>query len=134
MAKEQQIIIPSTLQHIHIIESFLEQLRWDCDIDDCQYGNIHLAVVEAVTNAIMHGNKGDAKKQIVFIMERFNGQLKFCVKDQGKGFNMEQVPDPTLPENKEKLNGRGVFLIKNLADHVDFRDNGATLEMIFNVG
>lgn len=134
MAKEQQIIIPSTLQHIHIIESFLEQLRWDCEIDDCQYGNIHLAVVEAVTNAIMHGNKGDAKKQIVFIMEQINGQLKFCVKDQGKGFDMLKVPDPTLPENKEKLNGRGVFLIRNLADHVDFLDNGATLEMTFNVG
>ena len=64
---------------------------------------------------------------------RMNGNIKFCIKDQGKGFDLNKIPDPTLPENKEKLNGRGVFLIRNLADHVDFKDNGATLEMTFSL-
>jgi serine/threonine-protein kinase RsbW len=131
MSLEKEIRIPSSLQHIHIIESFLEQLRWDFNIDDCQYGNIHLAVVEAVTNAILHGNKGDAKKEITFFWQRVNGNIRFCIKDQGKGFDLNKIPDPTLPENKEKPNGRGVFLIRNLADDVHFKDNGATLEMTF---
>lgn len=133
MSLQQEITIPSSIQHIHIIESFLEQLRWDHQIDDCQYGNIHLAVVEAVTNAILHGNKGDARKQITFEWQRINGKIKFSIKDQGKGFNLDEIPDPTLPENKEKLHGRGVFLIRNLADQVDFKDNGATLEMTFHL-
>jgi serine/threonine-protein kinase RsbW len=127
------IQIPSSLQHIHVIEDFIDRLRWDFDIDDCLFGNIHLAVVEAVTNAIVHGNKGDVKKQITFEFRRHDGHLLFSIKDQGKGFNLSEVPDPTLAENKERLNGRGVFLIRNLADAVDFKDNGSTLEMVFHL-
>jgi serine/threonine-protein kinase RsbW len=129
----ETIQIPSSLQHIHVIEDFIDRLRWDFDIDDCLFGNIHLAVVEAVTNAIIHGNKGDARKQITFEFHRKDKHLLFCIRDQGKGFDPTVVPDPTLSENKDKLNGRGVFLIKNLADTVDFRDNGSTLEMVFHL-
>lgn len=130
---EEIIKIPSSLKHLHVIEDFIDRLRWDFNIDDCRFGNIHLAVVEAVTNAIVHGNKGDANKYITFSYRSEDGRLLFCIKDQGKGFNPDLVPDPTLTENREKLNGRGVFLIRNLADDVDFRDNGATLEMVFHL-
>lgn len=133
MIEKEEIQIPSSLIHIHVIESYIEKLRWDCDIDDCLYGNIHLAVVEAVTNAIVHGNQGDAEKLITFVAQRVKGELRLCIKDQGKGFDPLDVPDPTLPENKAKMNGRGVFLIKNLADDVDYKDNGRTLEMVFHL-
>src|SRR5690606_23064851 len=120
---EEVIQIPSSLQHIHVIEDFIERLRWDFEIDDCLFGNIHLAVVEAVTNAIVHGNKSDIQKQITFCFHPTKEKLRFRIKDEGTGFDPTCVPDPTLPENKTKINGRGVFLIKNLADNVAFQDN-----------
>ncbi|MCO5231433.1 MAG: ATP-binding protein [Chitinophagales bacterium] len=103
------------------------------NLDDCIYGNIHLAVVEAVTNAIIHGNHMDINKNVILKSEVNSSSITFIVKDQGSGFDETSIPDPTLPENKEKLNGRGVFLIKKLADKVSFNENGTELQMIFHL-
>lgn len=129
----QPIKIPSSLKNIHIIEEYIDNVRNDFMIDDSVYGNIHLAVVEAVTNAIVHGNKSDESKAIFFNSEISDSTIKFIVKDQGSGFDNSSIPDPTLPENREKLSGRGVFLIKNLADDVIFEENGTSLHIIFNL-
>lgn len=127
------IQIPSSLKHIHIIEEYIEKVKIDYKIDDSVYGNIHLAVVEAVTNAIVHGNKLDESKEIYFNSEKDNSSIRFIIKDQGTGFDASSIPDPTLPENREKISGRGVFLIKNLADNVIFEDNGTSLQMVFQL-
>lgn len=129
----QPILIPSSLKNIHIIEDYIDNVRNDFMIDDSIYGNIHLAVVEAVTNAIIHGNKSDENKEIFFNTEKDDSSITFIVKDQGTGFDDNSIPDPTLPENREKLSGRGVFLIKNLADDVIFTENGTSLHMIFKL-
>lgn len=129
----QPIQIPSSLKNIHIIEEYIDNVRNDFMIDDSVYGNIHLAVVEAVTNAIVHGNKSDENKEIFFNSQKDDSSITFIVKDQGTGFDNNAIPDPTLPENKEKLSGRGVFLIKHLADDVIFEENGTSLHMIFKL-
>ena len=123
--------IPSSLKYIHVIEEYINTVRSDFQIDDCIYGNIHLAVVEAVTNAIIHGNKSDENKDVYFETKKEDTKIEIIVKDQGDGFDAEVIPDPTLPENLEKISGRGVFLIKNLADEVIFSENGTVLQMIF---
>lgn len=130
---KQSIQIPSSLKYIHVIEEYIDKVKSDFKIDDSIYGNIHLAVVEAVTNAIVHGNKMDESKEVVFDSFLENSKLSFTVKDQGLGFNAENIPDPTLPENREKISGRGVFLIKNLADEVIFEDNGSALHLVFRL-
>lgn len=123
--------IPSSLKYIHIIEEYINTVRSDFQIDDSIYGNIHLAVVEAVTNAIVHGNKSDENKDVYFETKKEDTLIKIIIKDEGPGFDSEEIPDPTLPENREKISGRGVFLIKNLADEVTFSENGSTLQMVF---
>lgn len=125
--------IPSSLKYIHVIEEYIDTVRSDFQIDDSVYGNIHLAVVEAVTNAIVHGNKLDENKDVYFETQKEETQIKIIVRDQGKGFDADEIPDPTLPENREKISGRGVFLIKNLADEVTFSENGTSLQMIFMI-
>lgn len=125
--------IPSSLKYIHVIEEYIDTVRNDFQIDDSIYGNIHLAVVEAVTNAIVHGNKLDENKDVYFETKKEDTKIKFIVKDEGKGFNSNKIPDPTLPENREKISGRGVFLIKNLADEVTFSEDGSTLQMVFHI-
>lgn len=125
--------IPSSLKYIHVIEEYIDTVRNDFQIDDSIYGNIHLAVVEAVTNAIVHGNKLDENKDVYFETKKEDTKIKFIVKDEGKGFDSNKISDPTLPENREKISGRGVFLIKNLADEVTFSEDGSTLQMVFHI-
>jgi serine/threonine-protein kinase RsbW len=57
--------------------------------------------------------------------------IKFTVKDEGQGFNYDNLPDPTAPENIEKPGGRGIFLMKHLSDEVSFRNNGTEVELSF---
>ncbi len=92
-----------------------------------------VAVTEAVNNAIIHGNGKDKNKEVDLSLEIGKEKLFFTIKDQGKGFNPDALPDPTAPENILSIGGRGIFLVKNLADKVDFLDEGRTVKMTFNV-
>jgi serine/threonine-protein kinase RsbW len=87
-----------------------------------------------MTNAIKHGNKYDPDKKVCLTLEtKEDRYLCFTIKDQGCGFDPETLPDPTSPDFLEEPNGRGVFLIQKLADHVKFSNNGTTLEMWFDL-
>ena len=72
--------------------------------------------------------KGDLKVQVDIPKE--DGRLTIRVTDQGKGFDFKDIPDPITPENLEKLNGRGLFLIQNAMDGVEFADGGRTIKMM----
>ncbi len=129
----EQIKIPSKLEDISMVESQVENLKAKLNIDDAIYGNMMLAVVEAVTNAITHGNHYAPDKQVTFQTYKNTRSLKFMISDEGEGFDPNRVPDPTLPENLEKPCGRGVYLIKHLADLVVFHDKGRTIELRFRI-
>ena len=122
-------------ENISVVEKFVDDLRSEVKIGDEVYGNILVSITEAANNAMMHGNKGDEKKQveIQYGLDERGKNLSFIIKDQGPGFNYNQLADPTAPENLEKTSGRGVFLMMQLADMVVFSDNGATVEMSFRI-
>lgn len=127
------IQIPSIPENIRIVESFIDNAKDQFHITDDIYGNIMVAVTESVNNAIKHGNSSDKSKNVnisLFIEEK---SIKFVVEDQGLGFDPEGLPDPTLPENINKPDGRGIFLMRNLCDGLEFSDEGRTVEMSFNM-
>lgn len=95
------------------------------------YGKVLVAAVEAVNNSIVHGNKYASEKDVVITVSLEGSKLHIFVKDQGIGFDYENVPDPTTPENIENISGRGVFLMKHLADSIVFYDNGSRIEPNF---
>jgi serine/threonine-protein kinase RsbW len=128
-----QVKIPSRLDNISVVESKVEVLKSELNLEDAIYGNVMLAVVEAVTNAIQHGNRYSPEKNVTFETHRSTHNLRFTISDEGEGFDPNRVPDPTLPENIEKPCGRGVFLIRNLADGVNFEDDGRTIQLTFNI-
>ena len=97
------------------------------------YGKMFLAVLEATNNAIVHGNKEVETKKVRVDIAKEKKTLKVVVADEGRGFDYNKIPDPTLLENIEKPNGRGVFLIKNLADKLTFENNGSKIQMIFDL-
>lgn len=126
-----KIEIPSITDNIRLVESFIDNVKQEYNLDDDIYGNVMIAVTESVNNAIIHGNKSDKSKNVTLSLELKEGQVVFKVKDEGEGFNYQGLPDPTAPENIDKPNGRGVFLMKNLSDEVNFKDEGRTVELAF---
>lgn len=125
------IQIPSIIENIRMIESFIDNAKERFHLDEDLYGNIMIAVTEAVNNAIKHGNGGNSSKNVFLSLTINENLLKFVVKDEGSGFDHHELPDPTSPENLEKPGGRGIFLMKNLSDQVEFRENGKTVELSF---
>ena len=129
--KNIRIEIPSLAENIRMIESFIDNAKDKYHLDDDIYGNIMIAVTEAVNNAIKHGNRNDSSKNVSLSLSLEEGLIRFKVEDEGRGFDHQNLPDPTAPENIEKPGGRGIFLMKHLSDEVEFGDGGRVVELSF---
>lgn len=129
--KSIKISIPSLIENIRIIESFIDNAREKFNINDDIYGNIMVSVTECVSNAIVHGNKGDKKKVVNIELRFLEDQIRFIIEDQGEGFDFQTLKDPTAPEHISKPGGRGVFIMKQLSDEVEFEDEGRTAILTF---
>ena len=123
--------IPSISDNIRMIESFIDNAKERFHLNEDMYGNIMIAVTEAVNNAIKHGNKADSSKNVFLSLTLDENLLKFVVKDEGPGFDFHTLPDPTAPENLDKPGCRGIFLMRHLSDDVNFKDNGRVVELSF---
>jgi len=128
-----QLKISSRIENISVVENLIDELSEKYKIGTEVYGNILIAIVEAVTNCIIHGNKLDASKS-VYVSYSFNeDHIQFNVRDEGEGFNYKDVPDPTQPVNVEKPHGRGIFLMMHLSDELDFNTEGTEVIMRFKI-
>ncbi len=129
----KKIKLKSQPSNIIFIEPFIEDVRMKLQIADEMYGNILVCITEAVNNAILHGNKSDAEKDVVISIKKDHNKLTCHVQDQGSGFDFSNLPDPTAPENIENIGGRGIFLMKNLSDLVVFSNDGTDVEIQFRL-
>jgi serine/threonine-protein kinase RsbW len=127
----KRIKIESNQTSLRIVENAIDEATIELGITQDSYGKILVSTLEAVNNAILHGNKLNPEKSVKFEINFNNEELKIIVSDEGKGFKPETVPDPTLPENIETCNGRGVYLMKHLADEIKYSRRGNTVTMIF---
>ena len=126
--------LPSTSASIVIVENFIDNLVPTLNISDDVYANMMTCVNEAVANAIVHGNKENPKKIVYVNIENVNSRrLIFSIADEGEGFDFSNLPDPTAPENIHKLNGRGIFIMKKLADQCIFNTKGNEVELHFKL-
>jgi serine/threonine-protein kinase RsbW len=126
-----KIAIPSITENIRIIESFIDNAKERFNLNDDIYGNIMIAVTESVNNAIMHGNKNDKSKNVTLSLSLNQNIINFTIIDEGNGFDFQNLPDPTSPENIDKPSGRGIFLMKHLSDEVNFKNAGSMVELSF---
>lgn len=130
---EKEMLIPSKLENLRTIEKMVDEISSEHDINSDIYGNILIAALEAANNAILHGNKLDENKDVRIQINIDENVLKLRIEDSGNGFDFQNIPDPTAPENIENVSGRGVFLMEKLSDKLEFFDNGATVELEFNL-
>ena len=125
--------LPSSSKSICLLEKFIGVVATQYQISKDKYPDILISLTEAVNNAIIHGNKEDQDKYVEIELNKTNQGLTFVISDQGLGFNPQTIPDPTKPENIGCCGGRGVFLMKQLADRVEYMDNGRKVEIHFSV-
>lgn len=131
---ENEIIFSSVFTNISYAEKIINNINENYTIPDILSGNILLALSETINNAIVHGNKFNKDKLVYVSYKITTQQLIIEVKDEGEGFNPNELPDPTSPDNLEKLYGRGVFLIISLSDKTEFEyQDGQIVRMFFNL-
>lgn len=127
----ERLEFPAKAENIALAERLIDEACSRHGVHESHYGNILVALTEAVNNAIQHGNGLDPAKSVSLGYAVKGNRILFEVRDQGAGFDFTNLPDPTDPQNIEKPHGRGVFLMRALADAVEFSDNGATVVMAF---
>ena len=127
----KKLTIESKISNLRLVENEIDNITLQKGINQDNYGKILISTLEAVNNAIVHGNKSDEKKLVIIDIVLNNGILKVRVTDEGKGFKPSEIPDPTKPENIEALNGRGIFLMSKLADDIEFNKKGNSVMLIF---
>lgn len=115
------------------VEPFVENLVNRYNLSPDKKCDILVSLTEAVTNAIVHGNCEAEDKTVKVKMKRESNFLAVRVSDEGDGFDFQNLPDPTQPENICQCGGRGVYLMRRLADNIRFYNNGSTVEMRFNI-
>jgi len=128
----ERLVIPSDLSNVSLVESLIDKVCADLNIPEDAYGNVLIAVTEAVNNAIIHGNMFNSSKRVTIEVIHDDASFVFRIMDEGNGFDFMHLPDPTSPENIEKENGRGIFLIQNLSDCLNFEDNGKIAVITFD--
>ncbi len=112
-----------------VIDEVIEQNRFPEEI----FGNVLIPAVEAVNNSIVHGNREDPSKCVWFNLKLKNNELNIYIEDEGEGFDYENLPDPTAPQNIEKITGRGIFLMHKLSDEVTYIKGGKAVKLSFKL-
>jgi len=132
MAKTyKRLQIESKMTNMRIVENAIDEITTSLGIKADDYGKILVATLEAVNNAITHGNKANPDKIVDVEIIYEKDQMLVKVTDEGPGFDPSTIPDPAKPENIEELSGRGVFLMSKLADVIDFNEKGNSVTMTF---
>jgi serine/threonine-protein kinase RsbW len=127
----EELKIQSNIDNLNKVENLIDNLSKRLGVSDEVYGKVLVSTIEAVNNAIIHGNKNIEAKAVYLACSSNGSSLTIIVKDEGEGYNFNNLPDPTTGENIEKLNGRGVFIMKKLADDIEFNELGNEVKMTF---
>ncbi|MCY7363185.1 MAG: ATP-binding protein [Ignavibacteria bacterium] len=117
--EKQYLVLNSNRNEIPKFDNLLEKVNGKFNLAVEKFINLQIACSEAIINAIVHGNKENDSKKIYIIIEYDEFLLSVRIKDEGTGFNVDAIPDPTSNENILKESGRGIFIIRSLVD--DFK-------------
>lgn len=123
------------MKELKRIEHLTCKIARELDLSDDEQDNLSIAVTEAVGNAILHGNKKTYGKKVDVVFKIDKNQITVSVKDEGKGFNPDQISNPLDPNNLLKESGRGIFILKTLMDDVSFSfsTEGTTISFVMNI-
>lgn len=122
--------IPSSIQHVYLLDTVTLEILKETEFDEETTENICLAVIEAGTNAIKHGNQEDLNKRAYFEFIVQPDKITVVVQDEGSGFKRKEVANPLDPANVLKSSGRGIFLMEAYMDSVVYEKSGTIVKMV----
>jgi serine/threonine-protein kinase RsbW len=126
----EELILPSRLEELERVDEASLRCARQAGLDEGQSTEVAIAVVEAVTNAIMHGNRQDENKSVRVRYACVPGWIEVIVHDEGPGFDVSCLADPTDPERCMCCSGRGIYIMRHVMDTVEFdMSNGTTVTM-----
>ncbi|MCZ7603696.1 MAG: ATP-binding protein [Melioribacteraceae bacterium] len=125
--------IPSDPDLMPEVEELVLQAAETAGLNEDKYNNIALAVAEAISNSMKHGNKNDKSKMVFITVNADDKKMVVILKDQGEGFDPALIPDPTKPENILKDSGRGVHIMRSLLDDLRFNFTPDGTEIILEI-
>ncbi|MBS7565787.1 ATP-binding protein [Mucilaginibacter sp. Bleaf8] len=125
--------LPSKQESIVLLENLIEDIAAKYQVSDDTFANMMTCLNEVVINAIVHGNKNNPDKTVIVNADVDPKRAIWTITDEGEGFDYNALPDPTAEENLEKLTGRGVFIVKHLADQCIFNAKGNEVELHFKL-
>ena len=132
-AETTELSLPSRIDTVATAAAAVAEFVNRSGISEEAAFGIDMAVREAVTNAVLHGNRQDESKTVDVTLKSSPDAVEISVHDQGAGFNPEEVPDPTAAENILKSSGRGIFFMRTFMDGVDWSirpGGGTTVRMV----
>ena len=124
-----RLALPSLMHSVYILDAVISEIVMRMEFNEETREQVILAVTEAGTNAIKHGNKKEANKLAKFQFIVNPNKLTVIVQDQGAGFDRGTIPNPLHAENQFRGNGRGLFLIEECMDNVTYEASGTVIRM-----
>ncbi|MBK6283360.1 MAG: ATP-binding protein [Draconibacterium sp.] len=118
------LVIKSDVTELKKVEDFLINIFNEYKLEKKYFNKIYLCISEAVLNSIQHGNKNDLDKEVSIILDCNDEEISIKIEDEGDGFDFKNLQNPILKENINKESGRGIFIIKNLTDTIEFNEKG----------
>jgi serine/threonine-protein kinase RsbW len=131
--KEKTLEFPSIIENVRLVETFIDDICDEYNINNTYFGNILISLTESVRNAIINGNHKNPQKKVTVKFIAKPTHLSFSVTDEGIGFNYRDVYDPVDFCMCNSNMGKGLYLIKTLSDKVRFYKNGREIELIFYI-
>jgi serine/threonine-protein kinase RsbW len=130
--KQVSYTFESTLETINHAEEQASKIATAAGFSEDDVMSIAMAVREAAVNAVLHGNAYDPAKKVTLAFDTGDKNLTIVVRDQGKGLDVDSIPDPLAPENLLKQSGRGIFLMRSLMDEVQIKasETGTEVKLI----
>ena len=122
--------LPNDLTLMNAVLEYLLDRVDKLGLVEVEQSNLYVALDEAFVNAVKHGNRNDPEKLLRVTAELSAREAIFTIEDEGDGFDVREIPDPTDPANLFKSSGRGVLLIYNIMDEVEYSHGGAKLKMV----
>nr|WP_262921443.1 ATP-binding protein [Maribellus maritimus] len=123
------LVIKSDKDELFKVERFIEQVFEEYELNKALYNRVLLCVSEAVINSIEHGNKNDSRKPVTIRIDCDFNHISVKVKDEGQGFNLDEVKNPILTKNLKKESGRGIHIIRSLSDSLRYNSKGNSVHL-----
>lgn len=125
--------IPSDPELLPELEEFIVHLAKESNLREDKLNSLALSFSEAASNSVVHGNKLDKNKKVKITVKVDNSTFSVIIKDEGNGFNLDSVPDPTRPENILKDSGRGIHIMRSFLDKLYYNFTPTGTETILEI-